>query len=237
MEARKQRNIKSGTQYDHLFPQANVDTHTVQKNAGVSDTVAFIPKVVSRTLNHTKGIAHVLKGRNDYETCRNIWQFVYNHIAYKKDKDGYEQIRSPARSWHDRKSGVDCDCYTTFISSILANLGIKHLLRITKYSRDYFQHIYPVALLPGNKRVILDCVTDQFDYEVPYSEKKDYPMDLQYLNGLDDFGPDDMGELGKLKKKGGKKKDGLFKKIGKGLKKVDLKKVLNVVNKVIGIYA
>ena len=241
MEARKHRNIKSGLQYDHLFPKANVDTHTVQKNAGVSDTVAFIPQVVNKTLDHTKGIANVLRGRNNYETCRNIWHFVYNHIAYRKDRDGYEQIRSPARSWHDRKSGVDCDCYTTFISSILTNLGIRHKLRITKYSRDYFQHIYPIALLPNNKQVILDCVTDKFDHEVPYSEKKDYPMDLQYLNGLDNIGnseylldgSDEMAELGQLfGKKGKKKGGGFFKKIGKGLKKLDLKKVLNVVNKV-----
>ena len=249
MEARKQRTIKDGTQYDHLFPKANVDTNTVMKNAGVGDTVAFIPKVVNKTLDHTKGIAGVLKGRNDYETCRNIWHFVYNHIAYRKDKDGYEQIRSPARSWHDRKAGVDCDCYTTLISSILTNLGIKHKLRITKYHRDYFQHIYPVAELQNKRQVVIDCVTDKFDYQVPYSEKKDYSMDLQYLNGLDGYsdgytdgtdGTDGMEELGKLFKKkasggGKKKKGGFFKKIGQGIKKaakkVNLKKVLNVVNK------
>ena len=33
--------------------------------------------------------------------------------------------------------------------------------------------------------IIIDCVTEKFDYEVPFSEKKDYPMDLQYLNGFD----------------------------------------------------
>jgi hypothetical protein len=264
MEARKQRTIKNGSEYDHFFPKANVDTHTVMKHAGVDDTVAFIPKVVHKTLGHTKGITGVLKGSSDYETCSNIWQFVYNHIAYRKDKDGYEQIRSPARSWHDRKAGVDCDCYTTFISSILTNLGIRHKLRITKYQKDYFQHIYPIAELPNNRQVVIDCVTDKFDYEVPFSEKKDYKMDLQYLNGLDGMGYSDgytdgmdgtggMDELGKLFKKkaksggssgggGKKKKGGFLKKIGgavkkagqgvkKAVKKVNLKKVLNVVNK------
>jgi len=271
VEARKKRNIKSGEQYSRLFPDANAATHTIMTNAGVSDTVAFIPKVVRKTLHHTKAIAKVLKGNNKYDTCRNIWQFVYDHIAYRRDKDGYEQIRSPARSWHDRQAGVDCDCYTTFISSILTNLGIAHQLRITKYSKPYFQHIYPIANCNG-RNVILDCVTDQFDFEVPYSEKKDYPMDLQYLDGLDDIGYNDnrlfdgtgeMEELGKLFKKkasapasggGNKKGGGVFKKIGTAAKKVtkaagsavkntgkkiattakkaNLKKVLNVVNKV-----
>ncbi len=252
MEAGKNRNIKSGAQYDHLFPRATNQDHTILSSAVVDDTVAFIPKVVGKTLDHTKKLAALVKGRNDYQSCGNLWQFVYDHIAYLKDKDGYEQIRSPARAWHDRKSGVDCDCYTTFISSVLTNLGIRHKLRITKYSKDYFQHIYPVALLSG-REVIVDCVTDKFDYEVPYSEKKDYIMELQYLNGTDDreenylFGNNNgMEELGKLFRKktkanaaggGGKKKgNNIFKRAGaavkKTLKKVDLKKVLNTVNKV-----
>ena len=185
MEATKRRGIKSGAEYDHLFPDAAVDTHTIMRHAGVNDTVDYIPKVIAKTLDQTKQIAKRLKGSNDYDTCRNIWQFVYGHIAYRKDKDGYEQIRSPARSWHDRRDGVDCDCYTTFISSILTNSGIRHKLRITKYNHDYFQHIYPVAVLKDKRQVIIDCVTDQFDYEVPYSEKKDFSMDLQYLDGID----------------------------------------------------
>lgn len=194
MEANRKRNISSGDEYSHLFPKAENSISTIRKNANVTHTVAFIPKVVNETLDHTKKIAQRLKGNTTYETCSNIWHFVYQHVAYKKDQEGYEQIRSPARAWHDRKQGVDCDCYSVFISSILTNLSIPHILRITKYHRDYFQHIYPVVVSQG-KEIPIDCVTDKFNYEVPYSEKKDYPMDLQYLNGFDG---DDMQGLGKL---------------------------------------
>jgi hypothetical protein len=254
MEARRKRNIKSGEEYDHLFPKAEGDTSTIRKNANVTHTVAFIPKVVNETLDQTKRIAQLLKGKTTYETCLNIWHFVYQHIAYRKDQEGYEQIRSPARAWHDRKKGVDCDCYSVFISSILTNVHVPHILRITKYHRDYFQHIYPVVL-SGGKEIVMDCVTDQFNYEVPYSEKKDYPMDLQYLSGFEDDG---MGELGKLlakkaAKKGGiplqkvatKKKASLLTKVKnkaakkatapgapKPKKKGIIKKVLNKVNKI-----
>lgn len=200
MEATKKRYIKSGRQYDHLFTSADGDNTTIRPNANVYDTVAFIPKVVNETLYQTKQLAEHLKANNTYETCKNIWQFVFEHINYKKDAPGYEQIRSPARAWHDRFSGVDCDCYSVFISSILSNLEIPHTLRITKYHRDYFQHIYPIVPFQ-NGYITLDCVTDRFNYEVPFSEKKDYPMDLQYLSGFDDgnemYG-DGMAELGKL---------------------------------------
>ncbi len=242
MEAARKRNIRSGEEYNHLFPKAEGSSKTIRKNADVTDTVAFIPKVVHETLHHTKALAKGLKGASTYETCGNIWRFVYGHIAYKKDQDGYEQIRSPARAWHDRKAGVDCDCYSVFISSILTNLNVPHILRITKYHRDYFQHIYPVVVLSG-KETIIDCVTDQFNYEVPYSQKKDYPMDLQYLNGFEDYS---MGQLGRLKK-GGVKKPSILTKVkskkaikpkpqpgaAKPKKKGSFfKKVLNTVNRV-----
>jgi hypothetical protein len=194
MEAKKKRNIKSGVEYDHLFPRSENDNKTIRRNANVYHTVDFIPKVVKETLEQTKSISKILKGTTTYETCSNIWHFVYGHINYKKDNDGYEQIRSPARTWHDRIQGVDCDCYSVFISSILMNMDIPHSLRITKYHRDYFQHIYPIVPYNG-KYITIDCVTDNFNYEVPFSEKKDYPMDLQYLNGFDGDGMDELGKI------------------------------------------
>lgn len=197
MIAKAKRHIKPGLEYDQLFPASENNNETIRRNANVYHTVQFIPKVVQETLPQTKKIAQRLKGNTVYDTCKNIWHFVYQHINYKKDEEGFEQIRSPSRTWHDRKQGVDCDCYSVFISSILTNLGIPHILRITKYNLDYFQHIYPIVPT-GNKYITLDCVTDQFNYEVPYSAKKDYPMDLQYLNGFDGDG---MEELGKIFKK------------------------------------
>jgi len=226
MEATHKRSLKNGFAYDKLFPPAKGDVYTVRKNASLEDTVAFIPKVVYKHLNQTRAIAAKLKGDSVYNTCSNIWQFVYHHIQYEKDEKGFEQIRSPARTWHDRRQGVDCDCYSVFISTILLNLGIPHILRITKYRQDYFQHIYPVVPVPSGQ-IVIDCVANDFDYEVPYSAKKDFPMDLQFLNGfddpdagvgdVDDFPPGyNIGELGDL---------------GKFKLKINFKKVLHAVNK------
>ena len=61
MEAQKKRNIKSGEEYSHLFPIAEGTNKTIRKNADVTHTVAFIPKVVNETLDHTKKIAQLLK--------------------------------------------------------------------------------------------------------------------------------------------------------------------------------
>lgn len=116
--------VKSGFEYDHYFPKAKLITITKKKGATVADTLLLIPVVVRETLFHTKRFANeVIKADTLEETCRRLWQFVYDHIAYKKDEDGKEQVRSPARTWHDRHNtdefgnpmGVDCDCYTVFL--------------------------------------------------------------------------------------------------------------------------
>ena len=147
------------------------------------------------TLFQTAKLAPLVKGSNVYETCKNIWEFVYTHIAYKKDEEGKEQIRSPARGWHDRFHGIDCDCYTVFISSILSNLKIKHKLRITKYSQDHFQHIYPIVPTTGGNYITVDCVVDRFNYEEPYTEKQDTKMELEYLNGIPSTNNVDVQDL------------------------------------------
>lgn len=218
MERREDIKVKNGFEYDHYFPKTKLITITKKKGATVADTIRFIPTVVNETLFHTKRFAHeVIKADSLHQTCKNIWDFVYTHIAYKKDEEGKEQVRSPARAWHDRGNiqGVDCDCYTVFISSILSNLKIKHILRITKYGEDHFQHIYPIVPLPNGRYITIDCVVNSFDYEEPYTEKKDTHMDLEYLNGVNDSSknntdPDMMGwmderealsELGKIFKR------------------------------------
>jgi hypothetical protein len=243
MERRETVRVKSGREYDHLFPRAILITNMKKESASVDDTLKFIPIVVKDTLHHTQKIAHLLKADTLYQTCQNIWQFIYDHIAYRKDEDGKEQIRSPARTWHDRLKGVDCDCYSTFISSILTNLRIKHVLRITKYKKNYFQHIYPIVPTEDGKYITIDCVVRHFDYEEPFTEKKDYHMNLEYLSGVNGslsedpelIGYDDeqaMSDLGKLFKKkasgGTSAKKTLFKKpIFKKplIKKAALKKI------------
>lgn len=203
--------LKSLDPYRHLFPPALGIDKTVKKGAGVSDTVAFIPQIVNKCRWQVKNYVDAeLRGLGTYEACEKLWHFVKQHIQYEKDKRGLEQVRSPRRLIHDAKG--DCDCFTTFIDTCLAELNITSINRITKYKEDYFQHIYPIVPMNNGQYIVMDCVVDKFNYEEPYSEKKDYKMDLQFLDGIDDeklnggvdvqdlFGWDnEIGELGRAK--------------------------------------
>ncbi len=190
MQAQTKRHIRSGQSYSSLFPASSgKDTIIVDSgNARLEDTLQLMQKVIAETLADTALLAKQLEASDHYTTCKNIWDFVYTHIQYKMDATGIEQVRRPSRTWADRSSGVDCDCYTVFIGSILTNLGIPFTMRITKYGgKHHFQHVYPIVPTEGG-HITLDCVADRFNHEVRYSEKKDIlpdgPIALQGIAGL-----------------------------------------------------
>lgn len=201
--ANGKRNIASGTQFDKLYDRAGLlGTNPIIGNdfSDTYDTLNRMADIVRKTLNDTAKVAPVLQGRNQEETLRNVWNHVYNHFQYEKDAMGIEQLRRPARSWVDRRKGIDCDCMSILISSLLHHLRLSHTFRKAEYnSLTGWQHVYVVVPKPGvslddftganpvarNNYYVLDCVVDKFDYEVSFNKKFDKVMKIQYLNGLD----------------------------------------------------
>ena len=145
------RNIRSGAEYEKYFSAPEQDDRIIIQDGEVSDTVELMKKVVWKYLSDTEAIAKELKSPCVKRTSENIWNFLYHNIQYKLDQEGLEQLRRPARSWADRKSGIDCDCFAIFCSSILTNLEVPHCFRITKYDgSEYFQHV--CVVVPCNLR-------------------------------------------------------------------------------------
>ncbi len=176
-----QRTIQDGSAFNHFFPKPSAKDTIVIQDGEVTDTIELMKKVVWKYLNDTKNIAAHLKGHSLPVTCQNIWEFLFHHIQYKLDQPGLEQLRRPARSWADRTSGIDCDCFSIFASSILTNLQIPHSFRITKYGGTHFQHVYVVVPHAG-KTLVIDPVLSRYNYEQPYTQYKDFAMNL---SGID----------------------------------------------------
>lgn len=216
MIAQHKRQLKSGKQYDHLIPNANFQNTKLSDLIEVGYTVKSMQNIVRATHTDVARLAQVLKGNTITQTCSNIFNFVYHHIQYVKDKTGIEEIRTPARIWADRKG--DCDCYSTLIGAILYSLQIPFAFRITKYSADW-QHVYIIVYnenAPNRKELktflneetgeeyekvvrtnkpkgynIIDPVVDDDDYEVEFTDKQDHKMSTFILSGIDDH--DDYG--------------------------------------------
>lgn len=170
------RDILPGTEYDKLFPKPDNTNTLVDRNGSIGDTMFQMGKVLGKYYKDTAKLAPMLRGDTIEDTCKSIFDFVYNHIQYELDEPGEEQLRRPARAWADRERGVDCDCYSIFIASILMNLGIEYKLRITKYDgKPYYQHVY-VIVPNGSGYYIIDPVLDTFNYEKQFSGHKDFTM-------------------------------------------------------------
>lgn len=192
------RKIKSGTEYEKYFEPATGKTEVINEDATVHDTLDFVAVLVQKTLNDTKKIAQVLKRATLNDTCAAIFDFFYNNYQYKLDEYGVEQVRRPTRAWADRKQGIDCDCFTASVSSVLTNLGIEHHLKIIAINgKEHFQHIYVVVPkrqgLDINSRAnywVIDPVLNHYNEEAPNITKTKHlkmnGIPLHQLNGIDD---------------------------------------------------
>lgn len=188
------RSIKSGSQYNQFFGPPKKEDKYLTYAGTTEDTIDFMADIIKNTLADTQSIAPRLKGANLQDTCRNVFNFVFQHIQYKPDDPTTEELRRPVRSWADRVTGVDCDCYSIFIGSILSNLNIPFALRMVKIGgRPYFQHVYVVVPKNGQRSGVLkkgdyltiDPVLDTFNEEHPFTEKYDLFMQpIKYLNGV-----------------------------------------------------
>ena len=205
--ASKKRNIDLSTKYDKYFPKPTYSNPMLIANGENEMTIEkFIPQIVEKHYLDTAKIATLLKKPTLEATCRAIFDFVYKNIQYTPDAPFEEQIRTPARTWADRVDGVDCDCYTTFISSILVNLRITHYLRMAAYSHSRgYQHIY--IIVPKNPNHLtgdyytIDCVLDRFnDEKKPFVKVHDKLMrPVQALTaGLNGFPIRMLGSLPNL---------------------------------------
>lgn len=176
------RQIRDGSRFTKYFPLPDERDSVIINDGEVDDTVELMEKVVHKYLVDTSKIAPLLKKKTLEETCQAIWEFIYSFIQYKLDKKGLEQLRRPARTWADRKSGVDCDCMSIFTSSILTNLKIPHKFRITRYTADHWQHVYVVVPNGNGEHICIDGVVSEFNYEKPFTDKFDYTMSLNGIN-------------------------------------------------------
>lgn len=180
------RASKGGESFEGLIPAPTWTEETVNRNGSVSDTVQSMAEVIKHYHWQAAKIAPLMKGATLYDTCRNIWEFLFKHIRYNEDTPNKEELRTFARSFAQRRTGIDCDDFSIGAGSILYCLNIPFLIRIARYAGvNHFQHVYIVVPDTGKRPIIIDAVLDNFDQEKPTAEFKDtLIMSNTNLNGI-----------------------------------------------------
>ncbi len=151
---------------------------------GDGDTFFSVQQIVTTINNYfyqCEKIAKLLKGKSLLFSCQNVHQFLFNHFQYKADSE-VQQLRSPACSWAQRFTGIDCKSYTILAGAILKAMGYNCYVRQIKqpYSLypDDFSHVYLVVPISQedndlNKGYYVIDGTIPTMQETPYSDKSD----------------------------------------------------------------
>jgi transglutaminase-like putative cysteine protease len=119
-----------------------------------------------------KELASLLRGANDYETCKKVFDTVMNNFEYVADKKGLEVIKSPATMLYYRRG--DCKSYSLAAGTFLRELSIPFSYRFIsqEVSDPTPTHVYVVAHTTEGD-VYMDAVLGRFNREPNYFHYED----------------------------------------------------------------
>lgn len=141
-------------------------------------------------------------GATAADAPRNVWQFLKKEIKYKADTGLDQKAQLPA-ALVSTGTG-DCKSYTLFAAGILTCLGYAVTIRFTSYDGTRTPgHVYLLASKGGSTWVVDAVHRGPFNSEKPYSYKKDHPMRISVIAGIDDTyqtsGPELVPGLGAIR--------------------------------------
>jgi hypothetical protein len=154
------------------------------ENGYNNDIISTLNGKFSEAVEQTKNVK--FSGDNLTAKGRAIWNYLKNAIAYKKDASGKQIIQLPSRMILDTKA-ADCKSLALAAASFMKSNGFKNVrLRYTSYSKNDKTptHVYAVGADENGNDIIIDPVYKQFNKELSYTFKQDYPMQISVLSGL-----------------------------------------------------
>lgn len=111
---------------------------------GFNVTESLLIQKVIENYKTVAPLAEHLKADTPRQSAFNVWYWLQENVRYNYDAPGKEEIRSPARTWADRQSGVDCDCLAVFTYCLLLSMGYNPKFEIVAFDGkpNCWAHIY-----------------------------------------------------------------------------------------------
>lgn len=175
--------ITTGMLLGRINPYNNKKKILVE-NQSTNDIIESILNNHKKYINEYKNISSFFKGSNNYETGKNIYNYLKKNISYKIDSANQQLIKSPAAILATKEA--DCKMYSNFAAGILDNLKIPFVYRFAGYSAFDNQpaHVFIVINPNTKKEIWLDPVLRQYDYKKPYNFKIDKKMAVIAVSGI-----------------------------------------------------
>ena len=117
--------------YDAFFaPAQNVNTFA---GVGLTDTKKLILDICKAHYKDCAKIAAYLKADTKLQSVFNLWHWMRHNIRYEYDREGREEVRTPLRTYADRRRGVDCDCLSVFAWCVLKCMGYNPAFELVSF--------------------------------------------------------------------------------------------------------
>ena len=155
------------------LPRPNYKSIVVCDKQTVKDISGLIVYGIKTSVPQAEKIKKYFKGRNDYETCENIWNYLKDKVKYVAEPSNLQSVKTLSRLLLSDKQG-DCKHLTTAAASLCLALGFNVKLRLVGFNHftKELKHIYCIAEKNG-RQYIIDVVMNQYDHEPAYKFKKD----------------------------------------------------------------
>jgi hypothetical protein len=118
--------------YDAFFAPAQYAATFA--GVGLSDTKKLIADICNTHYKDCARIAQHLKGDTKLQSVFNLWHWLRHNIRYEYDREGREEVRTPLRTWADRRRGVDCDCLSVFAWCVLKCMGYDPVFELVSFN-------------------------------------------------------------------------------------------------------
>jgi hypothetical protein len=149
-----------------------------------NDIINAISSQHRQNLPEAAKIKHLFDAGNERDTARKIHHFLRNEMQYRVEPGSRQTTKTLRRFIADGYG--DCKHFAIFANTILDCCGYRPCYRYAGYKKGGgLVHTY--TYLPDSD-TILDAVLPGFDTEkTPYT-KKDIPMSLYQISGVDEIG-------------------------------------------------
>ena len=159
-----------------------------KSQADNKDIRDLLMSLVPKARKQMKDQAAKLKGKNERETCKKIFDYLKNNFTYVADGGG-QIIKLPSALLR-YKTG-DCKSYSLFTSAILENLKIPYKFVYASYNTNPVPgHVYVVT----ESGCIIDAVYGKFDEEKTPTYKYSQNMNVRYMGSIDSYSTNDGGQ-------------------------------------------
>lgn len=196
--------------------------HIVKQYQGTADIIADLIYCFKLYNSQAKPVSNIMHTGYIKTDGRKIYDFIKNNISYNAEPFTNQTTSSFSRIIHNKKG--DCKHSALIVADIGYNMGYNVLFRFASYEKNKnLGHVYTLLQDPKTKEIVIVDPLQSFNYEKPFTAKKDYlaknlkpnNMALTRLSGMDKIYPSDLlmtnirndhymdgiGKSGKLKAK------------------------------------